>query len=161
MGGGVPSFMPLLHIASASPFILSSIKSAQKRAKVNNFLVCFGVSSGFSETKNGESKRLFYFRGFRGAAFIPFCGGGSGVHWEGFEASGPAGGWLWSSRGVFRPFLPAFCLFVALPFVLLSRISLEICPISHFKGVFCAVWGCCVGLCWLGALRGLWGFLGA
>ena len=30
--------------------------------------------------------------------------------------------------------------------------------ISHFKGVFSVVWGCCVGLCCLGALRGLCGF---
>ena len=30
--------------------------------------------------------------------------------------------------------------------------------ISRFKGVFSEVWGCCVGLCCLGALRGLWGF---
>ena len=30
--------------------------------------------------------------------------------------------------------------------------------ISHFKGVFRGFWGCCVGLCCLRALRGLWGF---
>ena len=30
--------------------------------------------------------------------------------------------------------------------------------ISRFWGVFSAVWGCCVGLCGLRALRGLWGF---
>ena len=48
---------------------------------------------------------------------------------------------------------------------LLSALSLhswlvvfEICLYSRFKGVFGAVWGCCVGLCCLRALRGLWGF---
>lgn len=35
---------------------------------------------------------------------------------------------------------------------------LEYGSISHFKGVFSAVWGFGVGLCCLGALRGLWGF---
>ena len=30
--------------------------------------------------------------------------------------------------------------------------------ISRFKGVFSDVWGCCVGLCCLGVLRGLCGF---
>ena len=30
--------------------------------------------------------------------------------------------------------------------------------VSRFGGVFSAVWGCCVGLCCLGGLRGLWGF---
>lgn len=48
---------------------------------MNNFLGRFGVFSGFSETKRGKNKNLFYFRGFRGAAFILFCGGGGGVHW--------------------------------------------------------------------------------
>ena len=40
----------------------------------------------------------------------------------------------------------------------LCWVVLEICLYSRFKGVFSAVWGCCVGLCCLGALRGLWGF---
>ena len=37
-------------------------------------------------------------------------------------------------------------------------IVLEICLYSHFKGVLEGFWGCYVGLCWVGALRGLWGF---
>ena len=40
----------------------------------------------------------------------------------------------------------------------LCMIALEYGSISRFKGVFSAVWGCRVGLCYLGALRGLWGF---
>ena len=34
---------------------------------------------------------------------------------------------------------------------------LQTCLIWRFKGVFSAVWGCCVGLFVLRALRGLWG----
>ena len=46
------------------------------------------------------------------------CGGGRlpafwRAHWSrggrGFEASGPAGGWLWSSGGVFPAFCPLSC----------------------------------------------------
>ena len=37
-------------------------------------------------------------------------------------------------------------------------ISLKYGSISRFKGVFRGFWGCCVGLCCLGGLRGLWGF---
>ena len=52
------------------------------------------------------------------------------------------------------------------PLVLLSSallpcvwcIDCKYASISRFKGVFSAVWGCCVGLCCLGALRGLCGF---
>ena len=44
-------------------------------------------------------------------------------------------------------------------FLLCSRcVALEICLYSRFKGIFSAVWGCCAGLCCLGALRGLSGF---
>ena len=49
--------------------------------------------------------------------------------------------------------------------LLLSSFSLclwyvvfEYGSISRFKGVFSEVWGCCVGLCCSGDLRGLWGF---
>ena len=48
---------------------------------MNFSLVVVGVFSGKSETRRGENKDLFYFRGFRGASFVLFCGGGGGVHW--------------------------------------------------------------------------------
>ena len=65
IGGGCPSFMPFLHIAKGHPSCLPSSSLVvnfqsiganfrQNRAKVNNFLVCFGVFSGFSETKKGK-----------------------------------------------------------------------------------------------------------
>ena len=38
------------------------------------------------------------------------------------------------------------------------RVACKYGSISRFKGVFSAVYGVCVGLCCLGALRGLWGF---
>ena len=50
-------------------------------------------------------------------------------------------------------------------FVLLSALlhflscnSPQMCPISHFKGVFSGFLLLDVGLYWLRALRGLWGF---
>ena len=61
---------------------------------MNKILGVLGVFSGKSETEKGKNEILFYFWGFRGAAFILFCGGGGGVHWvqviRAFEASGPA-----------------------------------------------------------------------
>ena len=70
--GGVPSFMPFLHIAKGLPSCLPSSSPVvnfqsiganfqQKGAKVNFSLVCFGVFSGKSETKNGKSKYIFGF----------------------------------------------------------------------------------------------------
>lgn len=82
--------MPFLHIAGlpsrlplSSPVINFQTIGAnfrQKGAKVNDFLGVLGVFSGIWETENGKNKDIFYFRGFRGAAFILFCGGGGGVH---------------------------------------------------------------------------------
>ena len=69
---------------------------------MNFYLVCFGVLSGKSETEKGKNKFLFYFRGFRGAAFILFCGGGGGVHWVQVVQGARASGVLWC---VFRPFV--------------------------------------------------------
>ena len=41
----------------------------------------------------------------------------------------------------------------------LWRIACKYGSISRFKGVFSAVWGCCVWLCCSGDLRGLCGFV--
>ena len=133
----------------------------QSGAKVRFYLVCFGVFSGKSETTRGENKDIFYFRGFRGAAFILFCGGGGGVHWmqvvqvvrlfvvQDLPEVG-AGPLVVCSVPLSLPFVPLL--------LLLSRISPQICLISHFKGVFSGFCGGCVGLCCLRALRGLCGF---
>ena len=76
------------------------------------------------------------------------------VHWsgggQGFEASGPEGGWLWSSGRV-----P--CLLSALSLCLWCAM-LEYGSVSRFEGVFRGFYVFRVGLLGLGALRGLWGF---
>ena len=79
----------------------------QKGAKVNKFLRVLGVFSGKSETEKGKNEILFYFWGFRGAAFILFCGGGGGVHLG--QVVGLFGGYS-PFRGVF----PYFVRFPAL-----------------------------------------------
>ena len=67
--------MPFLHIAKWLPSCLPSSSLVvnfqpiganfrQKVAKVNNFLVRFGVFSGKSETKNGKSEIYFGFGAF-------------------------------------------------------------------------------------------------
>ena len=123
-------------------------KQPPKVVKVIFYLVRFGVFSGFSETKNGKNKNLFYFRGFCGAAFILFCGGGGRVHRV----------QVVRLSGLSAPFVACSLLLSSLS--LCSRcVALEICLYSRFKGVFSAVWGCCAGLCCLGALRGLCGFV--
>lgn len=129
---------PFFHPASVLPAFLPSWQifsnQGQNRAKVRFSLVCFGVFSGKSETKNGKNKDIFYFWGFRGAAFILFCGGGGGVHWvQAVQALGVCPRF----RGVTRPFLPAFALLLPL----LSYDTCKICLISHFKGVFRGFWG--------------------
>ena len=69
----------------------------------------------------------------------------------GLQDSGPEECRLWSSGGV----LPAFLYSL----LLCSRcVACKYGSISLFKGVFSVVWGCCVGLFVLRALRGLWGF---
>ena len=115
---------------------------------MNKFLEWLCVFSGFSETERGKNKNLFYFRGFRGAAFILFCGGGGRVHWVQVVQGAGASGVL---RCVFRPFFGAFllCLF---------GVACKYALISLFKGVFGVFWALRVGLCCLRALRGLCGF---
>ena len=45
---------PLLPESSTTPPGQKGIESGQNRSKMNKFLVCFGVFSGFSETERGE-----------------------------------------------------------------------------------------------------------
>ena len=107
-----------------------------------------GVFSGKSETEKVKNKNLFYFRGFRGAAFILFCGGGGRAHL------------VQVCRVQGLPDLPevgsgplVLLLSALLPFVRCD--ALEICLYSRFKGVFSAVWGADVYLYGLRSLRGL------
>ena len=48
------SMSPALLESSGTPKGQKGIESGQKVAKVNKFLVCFGVFSGFSETERGK-----------------------------------------------------------------------------------------------------------
>ena len=88
-------------------------------------------------------------------SFVPFVVVFHRVHW--LQVVGLFGAQdlpeclRWSSGGVFPP----FARFTAL---LLSG-RLQIWLYFAFLGVFSAFCGVCVGLCCLGALRGLWGFV--
>ena len=44
--------LPLLPESSTTPPGRKGIESGQNRSKMNKFLVCFGVFSGFSETRS-------------------------------------------------------------------------------------------------------------
>ena len=83
--------------------------------------------------------------------WLSICGGG-GVHWVQVVQGAGASGAL--SRCV--PCLSS-CL-LSLRCFCFPAIVLYYAFISRFKGVFRGFWGACVGLCCLGALRGLCGF---
>ena len=153
MGGGIP-FCMLPGCSLASPFLLHLWQifrqSGQNRAKVRFYLVCFGVFSGFWETKNGKSKYIFGFEGLQGLPVWLCIWGGGGVHWvQVVRLSG-----LPVSCGVCSVLL-SLC---RLSFRFLSCISLGICLISRFKGILTGFLLLYVGLYCLRALRGLWGF---
>ena len=69
-----------------------------------------------------------------------------GVHWsrgvQAFEASGPAGGWLWSYSGALPAFCPLYCivLVVSLANMALFRV------LRGFSGGFMVQMYVCVGL---------------
>lgn len=75
---------------------------------------------------------------------------------------GVSTGGRWSGFRGFRTSLNASCgplvLLLSALLLCLRCVALECALISRFKGVFRGFYGCCVGLCCLGALRGLWGF---
>ena len=131
--------MPFLHIAKGHPSCLPSSSPVvnfqpiganfqQKVAKVNFSLVCFGVFSGFSETKKGKSEIYFGFgafvvllsSSFVVAVVVSTCG-----RWW---CPPSAGGWLLCACGVrrFRG-LWRVCLY----FVLFCPLSCPLfCPLS-------------------------------
>lgn len=117
---------------------------------MNKFLGVLGVFSGIWETKNGKSEIYFGFEGLQGLPLWLSIWGGGGVHWEGFEAQDlpEVALVLWSCVPAF---LSAFSL-------CLWCVMLEYGSISRFKGVFRGFYMFGVGLYYLGALRGLWGF---
>ena len=72
--------------------------------------------------------------------------GGGGVHWWQVVGSSVV---VLSFGRVFPPFVPLL--------LLLWCVACEYASISHFKAVLVGFLLFCVGLCCLGALRGLWG----
>ena len=157
--GGVPSFMPFLHIVRASvppAFILSGRQfsayrgkfSAKKGQKWINFWGCLVFSREFGRPKRAKFKIYLIFGGCRGCR----CGSlfvavvvSTGCRW--CRASG-------SLSVCSVPFVLPFVLLL----LLLSCNSPKICLISHFKGVLRHFLSLCVGLFGLGGLRWLWGF---
>ena len=80
------------------------------------------------------------------AVCLPFCVS-TCAGLQAFEASGPAG------------VLAVVCSLLSSALLLFPWcVVLEYAPISRFKGVFRWFYGVCVGLCCLGALRGLCSF---
>ena len=149
-GGGCP-FPYALHIAKValfhptipSPFPAPIVADFQtigaKRGKSEFFLARFGVFSGKSETEKGKNKNLFYFWGFRGAAFILFCGGGGRVHRVQVVQGARASGVLWC---VFR----CFCSLSRFVFVGLSLKYAFIRVLRAFLARFGVVVRVCVVL---------------
>ena len=139
--------MPFLHIAkgllscppSSSPVVNFQPIGAnfrQNRAKVNNFLVRFGVSSEFSETKKGKSEIYFGFGAFvvlLSSSFVVAVVVSTGCRWC---APAPS---LWVCS------VPLPCLLSAL-LLCLWCIAFEYALISRFKGVL-ARFGVLVCVC--------------
>lgn len=81
-----------------------------------------------------------------GVPWCPLVAGG-----QAFGDSGPVIGRLWSSGGVFPPFCPLCCFVCG---VLPANMAL----FRVLRAFLARFYGVCVGLCCLGALRGLCGF---
>ena len=136
IGGGVALFMPFLHIARGLPSCRPSSSLVvnfqpiganfrQKVAKVNNFLVRFGVFSGKLETKKGKSEIYFGFGAFvvlLSSSFVVAV-----VVSTGCRRCAPAPS-LWVCSVPFSLPLPSFLL-------CLWCIAFEYGFISRFKGV--------------------------
>ena len=117
----------ILSLPSSSPVVNFQFIGAnfrQKAANVNEFLVCFGVSSGKSETKKAKSKHIFEIWCWRAVSCAPLVVVFHRVHWV-------AGGrllWLVLLSCRVPRLLPSFLL-------CLWCITFEYGSISHFKGV--------------------------
>ena len=110
-------------------------------------------SRDFRRPKGAKSKHIFEIEEGKRLEIWSACLLSSCPLVQAFEASGPAGGWLWSSGGVFPPFRP------------LSRFALGALPTNValfrvLRGFLARFVGFRVGLCCLGALRGLCGLCG-
>ena len=133
---GLPSCLPSSSLVVNFQSIGANFQ--QNRAKVNNFLVCFGVFSERSETKNGKSEIYFGF----GASVVALS---LGRWWCPLVAGGRL---LWLVLLSCRvPCLLSACL------LCLWCIASEYGSISRFKGVFREFYGADVCLYGLRSLR--------
>ena len=115
--------------ASASGLLQHSTRSKghrirAKRVKMNNFLVCLGVLSGFSETKKGKSEIYFGFEDCRASVVA--------LHlWRWWCLLGAGGALLLLLFGCVPSLCPAFCPLSCFA----CRVACEYGFISRFKGV--------------------------
>ena len=103
-----------------SPALQKVIESGQKGSKVNEFLACFGVFSGKSETKNGKSEIYFGFGAFvvlLSSSFVVAVVVSTECRWSAFVA-----------RPAFVPCSPPFARFPAF----LYCFAFQICPYLAF-----------------------------
>ena len=145
IGGGVPSFVPFLYIAKGASFLPAFILSGRQfsayrgkfSAKTGKSYILFGgrwCFLGILGDNKGRNPNIFLNIRKEGGVLrwsaagllaCPLVAGG-----RGFRGSGPAGGWLWSSGGVFPAFWSLYCFaFVGLPlkyaFIRVLRAFLE------------------------------------
>ena len=136
------------------PFLLSSWQIFGKKGQKLDFICSSLCFLGKIGGRKGQNLRYILVLRIAGLPLgLSLCGGG-GVHRVqvvgAFEAQDlPEVGC--------GPLVVCSLVLSALSLCLWC-VVLEICLYSRFKGVFSAVWGCCVGLCCSGALRGLCGF---
>ena len=137
-------FAPCLPESSFLPSIVANFQPIRAKRGKNEFLFggrwCFLGKIG---DKKGRNLNIFLKSRKENR-----CGGGRlpafwRAHWSrggrGFEASGPAGCWLWSSGGVFPAFRPLSCFALgALPLnMALFRVFR-----AFLAGFICLAWVC-------------------
>ena len=112
--------------------------------------MCFGVFSGFSETKRAKSKHIFGNGVQEVGQVVAFCLPWGVPTWAAVQAFGAI---LLTLAKMDK--IPPFVCFPAL---LVRGVGLEYAFICDFKAVFRGFWGADVYLYGLMPLRGLWGF---
>lgn len=140
----------LFHPASRVPFLLSSRQifrqSGQifsKKGQKLDFICSLWCFLGILGDNNGQNLNIFLKSRKEGrvsrwsAACLLACPLGAGG--QGFEASGPAGCWRWSSGGVFRPFCPLSRFACG---ALLANMALFRILGRFLAGFSCSVWVC-------------------
>ena len=158
--GGVSLFVcsphsKLASILSSFPtpfpaFIVANFQTNRaKRGKSEFFFggrLCFLGKIGDS---NGQKPNIFLKCGCKWCMLCRLFGVSTGAGFRGCRTCQNVGFVLLSCVPLFLSAL-SLCYWC---------VACKYGSISRFYGVFSEVWGCCVGLCGSGALRGLWGFV--